>query len=323
MSNTNIVFRAAALFCILATACSSPSETIALVAEDAPEALSFDEPLGTVPLDGASPSMTIAVATAERCGAGWSDVVAPLFDAIDVEPESIATDAVGDGCRSVAPTSTGEISVLLEPISSAAVEQLMAERSSATSFMGFEEREFLMTNTWASSSLLHPELDRLIESRWLILSDTDAIRIEVAVLGNAETMRDVLLGQLDALEGSAATYQIAGNAERLVTEEAWAANDDTQAVSQALSEILGRVASTVNLGPLATASGADAIAFEYAFPENFEALRSAHRPTDCLVEEGSARCELLAGQSTYAFDFVQRDGAWLLDDFTLAANADQ
>ena len=317
------MFRAAVVSCVLATACSSPPETIALVVEDVPGALTFDEPAGTVPLDGVSPSTTIAVATVERCGADWSDVVAPLFDAVDVEPESIATDAVGDGCRSAAPTSSGDISVLLEPTSSAAVEQLMTERSSATSFMGFEEREFLMTNTWASSSLLHPELDRLVESRWLILTDTDAIRIEVAVLGNAEATRDVLLAHIDALEGSAATYQIADNAERLVTEEAWAANNDAQAVSQALSEVLGRVASTVNLGPLATTSGADAIAFEYAFPENFEALRSAHRPTDCLVQEGSARCELLAGQSAYAFDFVQRDGAWLLDDFTLAANADE
>ncbi len=324
---------AALIVCFLASACSSPSETVPVMAEETPAAVAFGATTANeASSDSASAdSMELdaqavgsseqpAVADAPRCSEDWHMAVAPVLDAIDGPPAEIITEPVGQGCRSRASTSVGSVSVLLEPLSSVDVEDLIAEREPSGTFMGFEELEFLTTDTWASSSLLHSGLDRLVETRWLVLDADNGLRIEVTVDGGANAARVQLLEHIDALEGTAAAYQVAGNANQLVTEHAWGSNEHAVEVSAALIVVLDHVANTQRLGALATENGADAIAFEYAFPENFAALRSAHRPTDCMASAEAARCAVGAGASTYVFDFVPDDVGWLLDGFALTPN---
>lgn len=323
MRNTFQSLRTVLVVCLLAAACSSPPETVTVMVDDAPDAMAFEV---ATPVDNAresAPMSTVAVVDAQRCGGDWEAVVSPVFAAANGSPADISTSALGEGCLSQTVTSGGAMSILLEPISARAVEELIAEREPADSFMGFLELEFLTTDVWASSSLLHADLDRLVETRWLILDAENGVRLEVTVDGDAAAARARLLEQIDVLEATAAAYQVAGNADRLVTENAWGSNGHAVEASAALIVILDHVANTERLGPIATEDGADAIAFEYAFPENFAALRSAHRPTDCSANSATARCILRSGASMYAFDFVRGEGAWLLDDFALLDDAGQ
>ncbi len=303
----------AILFTALVSSCASSTPTPS--GDPAPTFPTQAKPDADFPVAPNSPT-TPAPDNADECGDDWSTVVDPLFAALAADAE-VTTTPVAQGCRSTSRIGNATLSVLVEPVAASAIDDVASARQNSVSLMGFVELGFVATDDHVASSLFHPETGRLVESRWVQLDATSAMRVEVTIDADGQSYRDLVLHPIATLEVDAANYQRAKDSDAQSASEFSSSNGDVLAVSHALDVVLSKVSDTLVLDPLATDRGADAIAFEYAFPDNFAAVADAKQPDDCSVDGAIAHCNIDVGDDSYRFAFARIDSRWLLDNFAV------
>lgn len=328
----------AALIVILTTACgSSDQRRPSLGQPDPSEALAFSSgaehfgPIDRSTVQSPYSSMDLGTDEAETdtdrlgvdgppCDTTWVRLVEETFVLAGFATEQIETTSLGNGCQSQSSNPTRTLTVKLETAPASTIDDVVASRSSSLPLRGFTELAFSSTDGHASSSLLHIELDRLVENRWARVSPTEAIRIELSIDKSGLALRRTVLRELDKIEATAVLYERARIQEFDPSNPTVSVNQDRDAVVSVLEVVLGRVAETVQLGSLATDQGADSIAFEYAFPENFAALVDRREHYDCRVVGDTAECTVSEVANSYHFTFIRANDTWLLHDFALDAS---
>ncbi len=268
------------------------------------------------PSDAESDILSIGPNPATICrSTEWVDATSAVFLALGDLSSATPTVPTGRGCRSVASAPSGEIEVRLEVIDPDSVEQVATFRAEladgeAVPLMGFTELEFVESADRVSSSLLHPELDRLEEHRWIVIDDL-AIYLFLAVEPGGSDDRPAVLETLATLEtdlqGALADY---GTPTPSPTT--------SDPVVAALTDVLQSVLDDRPLGnDQATDQGRQSIALEYNFVSNLEGIAAHQDQVECTTDTTQADCTIVALDVVYRFGFVADDSRWLLDDFRI------
>lgn len=265
----------------------------------------------------------------------WREAVKGAVDRLGIDVVSLNSTPTGRGCRVVVASAAGrEVDMRIELLNDARLEEVVTSRRTAEGdvdgLMGFRELGLVVSVGRISSSLFHDDIDRSEEYRWIELPIGEREAGRPAAVHVALAIEP--LGSLPHTAMVDATEVFAASSVALV--DAWAdANavvdppsddgvDDTASVvdaQQALFGVIDAVRAGVPLGTAATPRGAEAIAFEYAFPQNLAAIASYRDDVVCHELASGVECTITALRSVYRFGFVSADDRWLLDDFVVEA----
>lgn len=242
---------------------------------------------------------------------GWEDAVGSVLDHAGLGDASPTTTATGRGCRTTTAIDGQKVEVRLELLGADALDDVVAARialgDDTSALMGFEELGLVVADGHVSSSLWHADLGRLEEHRWIQVDDDEAFHLLVVIEPRSAPDPPGWTDVVTELESDVAPL-VADYAERPPTPQ-------PAPVVAALGSVIDSVAAGEPLGDTATAAGAEAIAFEYAFPENLASIATHREDIVCGEGPDGMECQVTALDAVYRFRFVEQGDRWLLDDF--------